>query len=132
MRISIILPLYNKAAYVGRALSSILSQSFEDYELLVVDDGSTDEGASVVRSFRDRRITMLYQSNGGPGAARNLGLRYAQGDLVAFLDADDEWLPHYLSESVKLLDRSKEGARAVTSGYFEYPSGRSSKPLWSG
>ena len=96
MNTSVIIPLYNKAPYVQRALNSVLAQSLRDFELIVVDDGSTDAGAEIVTRCRDPRVRLIRQANAGPGAARNRGLRVATGEFVAFLDADDEWLPEFL------------------------------------
>ena len=91
MKVSIVIPLFNKASYVERALDSIRGQTFNDFEVIVVDDGSTDAGASVVARYSDSRVRLITQSNAGPGPARNAGIAEAIGDLVAFLDADDEW-----------------------------------------
>src|SRR5437667_8237163 len=120
MHVSVIVPLFNKAPYIERALSSVAAQTHRDFELIVVDDGSTDEGPRIVEAFTDLPIHLISQENAGPGAARNRGLELAQGELVAFLDADDEWLPNYLSESVRLLDEYGPGVAAITSGYFEH------------
>lgn len=130
MRVSVIIPLYNKASLVRRALDSVAAQTFEDFEVVVVDDGSTDEGAQTVESFPDSRVRLVRQRNAGPGAARNRGLTEARGDLVAFLDADDEWLPDYLAESVRLLDAYGPEVATITSGYFEFPSGKSNQVMW--
>ena len=129
MRLSVIIPLFNKAPYVERALRSVVSQTFADFEVIVVDDGSSDGGMQVVESFDDQRIRLVRQENAGPGAARNRGIAEARGELVAFLDADDEWVPDYLAHAVRLLDQHSEAA-AVTSGYFAFPGGSSSKALW--
>ena len=130
MRVSVIVPLYNKQRWIRRALSSIAGQSFTDFELLVVDDGSSDRGREIVRDFPDSRIRLIEQPNAGPGAARNRGIDEAKGEILAFLDADDEWLPNYLEESVRLLDLWGDEAVSVTSGYFEYPSAVSREPMW--
>jgi len=130
VRVSVIIPLFNKAPHIERALFSVAAQTYRDFELIVVDDGSTDEGPRIVEAFNDLPIYLIRQENAGPGAARNSGLELAQGELVAFLDADDEWLPNYLSESVRLLDEHGRGAAAVTSGYFEYPAAESQESLW--
>ena len=129
MRVSVVIPLFNKAPFIERALRSVAAQTFTDFELIVVDDGSTDGGSTIVRSFSDPRIRLIEQENAGPGAARNRGLREARGEFVAFLDADDEWLPEFLSESVRLLDKNPN-AGAVTSGYFAFPGGASTEVLW--
>lgn len=91
--ISVIIPLYNKEAIIERTLNSVLSQDYEDYEVVIVDDGSTDNSAEIVRSFHDERIRFYSQENGGPSKARNTGVRHAKGDWIVFIDADDEFLP---------------------------------------
>ena len=97
LRFSVIMPLYNKHTYVARAIQSVLSQTHTDFELLVVDDGSTDASVEVVRQFSDTRIRLIQQPNDGVSAARNRGVKEARADYVAFLDADDEWRPTFLS-----------------------------------
>src|SRR3989441_2167784 len=130
MRVSVIIPLFHKAPYIERSLSSVAAQTYRDFELIVVDDGSTDEGPRIVEAFTDLPIHLISQENAGPGAARNRGLELAQGELVAFLDADDEWLPIYLSESVRLLGEHGPEVAAITSGYFQHPAGISRKNIW--
>lgn len=88
--ISVIIPLYNKEQAILSSIESVLSQSFQDIELIVVDDGSTDSSVSVVESIGDKRLKLIKQQNSGPSAARNTGLHNAQGEWVVFLDADDE------------------------------------------
>ena len=129
MRVSVIIPLFNKAPFIERALRSVAAQTFADFEIIVVDDGSTDGGLRIVEKFTDSRLHIIRQENAGPGAARNRGLREARGEFVAFLDADDEWLPQFLSESVGLLDQNPN-AGAVTSGYSAFPGGESTEKLW--
>jgi glycosyltransferase involved in cell wall biosynthesis len=129
-RVSVIVPLFNKAAYVSRALASISSQTFADFEVIVVDDGSTDGGSEIVASHDDSRVRLVSQQNSGPGAARNRGVEQSQGALLAFLDADDEWLPHYLEASVAGMDRGGARHAAHTCAYFDEPSGVDSSALW--
>lgn len=130
VRISVIIPLFNKAPYIQRALASVTEQTYANFELIVVDDGSTDEGPRIVGASNDPRIRLVKQENAGPGAARNRGIAEAQGELVAFLDADDEWLPGYLAESVQLLDRYGPNVASVTSGYIEHPASVSREKMW--
>jgi glycosyltransferase involved in cell wall biosynthesis len=93
LRLSVVIPTHNRAHLVGRALRSVLSEISPDDEVLVIDDGSTDGTGQVVQAFQDDRIRYIWQANAGAGAARNRGTREATGDLLAFLDSDDEWLP---------------------------------------
>jgi glycosyltransferase involved in cell wall biosynthesis len=132
VRVSVIIPLYNKAPYVRRALDSVAAQTFSDFEVVVVDDGSTDGGARLVESYGDARVRLIRQQNAGPGAARNRGVTEARGRLLAFLDADDEWLPRYIEEGVRAFDEYGPEVAAVTCGYYVHPPGASSEPMWRG
>ena len=95
-RFSLIIPTYNRAALLARTLSSVFAQTFEDFETIVVDDGSTDETHILLERYGDR-VTALQQVNRGPGSARNLGLNHAQGEYIVFLDSDDLLLPWSLA-----------------------------------
>lgn len=127
--VSVVMPLYNKASYVERALKSVFAQTLEDIEIIVVDDGSTDEGPALVERLVDSRLRLLKQTNAGPGAARNRGLREARADYVAFLDADDRWLPEFLDDSVAILERYPSAA-AVNCGWYEDPGGPFAARWW--
>lgn len=129
MKVSVIVPVFNKGAYIERCIRSILTQSFPDFELIVVDDGSTDDSMEVVRRISDKRLHLIRKPNGGPGSARNAGISACSGDICAFLDADDEWCPDYLKESLKLLEADPSVA-ATVSGYIEFPSGESKEYYW--
>jgi len=94
--ISVVIPLFNKEQYTRRALQSVLAQTFQRFEVIVVDDGSTDRGVDSVTEINDPRISVIRQKNAGVSAARNRGAEEAKGALVAFLDADDEWTPDHL------------------------------------
>lgn len=130
MRVSIVVPLYNKRQCVRRTLDSIAAQTFADFEVLVVDDGSSDGGAHIVANYADPRFRLITQRNAGPGAARNRGVAEAKGDLLAFLDADDEWLPNYIEDNVRRLNDLGENVASISSGYIEYPSAISREPMW--
>ncbi len=106
---SVIIPTYNRADLLRETLDSVLAQSFKDYEIIVVDDGSTDATEAVVQSYGGR-IHFLRQQNRGPGAARNLGLRHATGTYVAFLDSDDLWFPWTLETYRQLIAKTGEPA----------------------
>jgi GT2 family glycosyltransferase len=130
LKVSVIIPLYNKAAYLERALCSVTSQTWPDIEIIVVDDGSTDGSGAIANAWSDTRLRVIRQCNAGPGAARNRGLVEAAGDLVAFLDADDEWYPDYLQSGVRRL-ADPRGPATVTFGYVESPSNRSLETYWN-
>ncbi|RJQ29496.1 glycosyltransferase [Candidatus Parcubacteria bacterium] len=102
--VSIITPAYNAGAYLGDTIRSVLAQTYSSFEHIVVDDGSTDDTAKVVRAISDPRIKYLYQKNSGQSSARNAGIAAAKGKYIAFLDADDLFLPGKLSEQVNYLE----------------------------
>jgi len=99
--VSIIIPTYNRRRFLKKALKSILAQTHHRWEALVVDDGSRDGTGLWVRTIADPRIRLLRQSRQGPGAARNLGLKHARGEFVAFLDSDDIWYPQKLARQLR-------------------------------
>src|SRR4051794_39471252 len=103
--VSCIVPVFNGERYLREALDSILAQSHSALDVLVVDDGSTDDSAPLAKSYGDR-LRYFFQPNAGPAAARNVGLAAARGEFVAFLDADDRWHPHKLT-----LQLARFGAR---------------------
>ncbi|HYN46970.1 MAG TPA: glycosyltransferase family A protein [Allosphingosinicella sp.] len=105
---SIVVPLWNKRHTVAATLATALAQSWRDFELIIVDDGSTDGGMEVAARFDDPRIRRLRQANKGPGAARNAAIRAARHDWFAFLDADDLWLPDHLEELDRIRRRFPE------------------------
>jgi glycosyltransferase involved in cell wall biosynthesis len=116
MKISVVIACFNYGRYLKACLDSVLAQTHHDLEVIVVDDGSTDESASLMKSFADgRRVRYHYQSNQGQAVAKNTGLRLTTGELVAFLDADDLWLPDKLAMQVRLFSRPSIGV--VYSGY---------------
>lgn len=112
--ISVVIPLYNKEKHIKRALKSVLSQSFQDFEIVVVNDGSTDKGAEKVYEIDDRRIKLINQPNKGVSAARNRGIQEARYDYVAFLDADDAWKPEFLETIQHLIENCPQAGLYAT------------------
>ena len=102
-KVSVIIPVYNGAATIGRALASVFAQTFTDYEVVAINDGSTDDTASVLAGYGDR-IRTLNEPNRGPSVARNTGVRASVAKYIAFLDDDDEWMPEKLARCVPVLD----------------------------
>ena len=140
-RISVIIPLYNKAPYIERTVESVLKQTFTNFEIIVVNDGSTDGSENIVKGYIDPRIILINQQNQGVSTARNNGVAVAKTNLVAFLDADDEWMPDFLEKMLELrsnypdaimytcssLDSSsksiigyKESDTGIINNYFRY------------
>jgi len=115
--ISIVIPLFNKEREVQRAIQSVLNQSISDFEVIVVNDGSTDKGPEIVRDINDLRISVINQANAGVSAARNTGIKEARADLIAFLDADDEWEPDFL-ETILGLEREFPDCSVFATSYF--------------
>lgn len=122
--VTVVMPAYNAARFIERAIESVLSQSYSPTELIVVDDGSTDATPNVVSSFLDR-LTYIRQPNARQAAARNRGVDAGRGDLLAFIDADDEWMPEKLAAQVAYLEKNPT-VSAVVCGVIETDeSGRS-------
>jgi glycosyltransferase involved in cell wall biosynthesis len=121
--VCVVVPLYNKAAYVRRALESISAQSFAGFEVVVVDDGSTDGGGDIVHAYGDSRVRLVRQDNQGEGAARNRGIGESPGDVIAMLDADDEWDPRFLETIVALRRRYPEAGLLATGYRSRYRGG---------
>jgi glycosyltransferase involved in cell wall biosynthesis len=116
--VSVVLPTYNREDVVGRAIESVLEQSYRDFELIVVDDGSTDDTAAVVRSFDDPRVAFLeYEENSGAPAARNTGIREAAGEFIAFQDSDDEWHPEKLEKQMEVFADAPPSVGVVYTGF---------------
>lgn len=135
--ISVVIPLYNKAQHIAETLSSVLAQSVSPREIIVIDDGSTDGGAHVVRQFETAGVRLITQTNQGVSAARNRGLEEAAGDYVAFIDADDLWLPDHLLVLSELVEKWPQAVLVSTSHLIKRDgmvySAKSSLPLgWEG
>jgi len=127
--VDIIIPLYNKADYIRRAINSILRQSVQNWHLIVVDDGSTDSGPDIVRGIKDKRVELLQQTNQGPGAARNAGIARANSSYLAFLDADDEWYPHYLANALTAIKQND--VALVSTMYYTWPNQKDMTRFWA-
>jgi glycosyltransferase involved in cell wall biosynthesis len=106
--VSVVLPVYNREATLARAVESVLTQSFRDFELIVVDDGSTDGSRAVLERF-GAQVRLIAGPHRGPYAARNMALQHARGELIAFMDSDDVWLPHRLASQIPLMARPEVG-----------------------
>lgn len=119
MFFSVVIPLYNKEKHIQRAINSVLAQTHQDFELIIVDDGSTDNSYLAACEIQDPRIRIIRQENRGVSAARNRGVAEAQYDWVAFLDADDEWLPEFLEKMSDLI-REFPGCGIYGSGCYQY------------
>lgn len=118
---SIVIPLYNKADTIGRALRSVSTQTFDSYEVIVVDDGSRDKGPEIVSGFKAfGKIRLVRQENSGVSTARNRGVREACGSYIAFLDADDYWLPSHLEDLKDVLNAHPEAKVISTNLAFDY------------
>ncbi|MGE4442883.1 MAG: glycosyltransferase family 2 protein [Desulfomicrobium sp.] len=104
--VSVIIPTHNRADVLGRAIASVLGQTWADFELIVVDDGSTDATATVLAEFDDPRLTGMRQENKGVSAARNRGIAASRGRLIALLDSDDTWMPDKLEKQVRFMAES--------------------------
>jgi glycosyltransferase involved in cell wall biosynthesis len=125
--VSVVMPLYNKADVLPATLKSVLGQSYRAFELIVVDDGSTDGGGALVASHADVRIRLIHQANQGVAAARNRGIREAEGKWIAFIDADDLWAPDHLEMLVSAV--GEPGIVGAFSNIVLESSGRAVVPL---
>lgn len=113
--VSVVIPVYGVEKYIEEAVSSVLNQTYSDFELLIIDDGSPDQSVEVCHRFNDHRIKIISQKNRGLAGARNTGIRNSQGKYIAFLDGDDIWLPDKLAVHVDHLDKSPEVGISFTS-----------------
>lgn len=110
--VSIIIPTYNRAHLIERAIESVLHQTYQDFELIIIDDGSTDNTDDIINKFQkkdDRIIYLKHDRNKGGSAARNTGIKASRGEYIAFLDSDDEWLPEKLEKQMDFFESNNYG-----------------------
>jgi glycosyltransferase involved in cell wall biosynthesis len=129
--VSIMMPAYNAAPYIQEAIDSVLAQSYANWELIIVDDGSMDETAQIAGSYQDKRVRLLRQANSGEAVARNTALKQMSGEFVAFLDADDAFLPDHLNVAVNALQRQPQWDGVYLDGLHIDTSGKELIPLSS-
>jgi len=113
-KFSVIIPLLNKDPYIARAIESVLNQTIQDFEIIVIDGGSEDNGPKIVKEFNDPRIHFSVQSGKGVSNARNEAVHFAENVFIAFLDADDEWMPNHLETIVRLIEKYPEAGMFTT------------------
>lgn len=118
-KVSVIIPTYNRAHLIGKAIKSVLNQTYKDFEVTVVDDGSTDNTEEIVKSFTDFKIHYIcHKHNRGASAARNTGIKASRGEYIAFLDSDDEWLPEKLDKQMKTFNSESSEVGVVYTGDY--------------
>lgn len=127
--ISIVIPLYNKEKEIARTLRSALNQTFHDFEIVVINDGSTDNSVTELEKINDPRIRLFHQTNAGVSAARNRGIDEARWNLIAFLDADDEWKPEYLQTQYELFLKYPECSVFACNYEFQDSEGKRSPTI---
>jgi len=116
-KVSVILPTFNRAAYLPDAIESVLCQTFRDFELVIVDDGSTDNTRQIVQMYPDKRIRYRFKQNGGIASALNCGIKQSTGTYLARLDSDDVFLPEKLAYQVACLDANPDCGLVYTQAY---------------
>ena len=129
-KVSVILPVYNPGSYLRPAVESVIAQTYEDWELLVIDDGSPED-ISWVQGFHPK-VTLLRQKNRGVSSARNFAIDRSSGELIAFIDQDDLWMPHKLAEQVPLMDAQREAVFCHSQMEFIDAAGKASGLGWGG
>jgi len=123
--VSVILPTYNRALLLPRAIKSVLNQTYKNFELIIIDDNSTDNTKKIVDGFKDKRIKYIrYKVNKGAAASRNTGIKLAKGEYIAFQDSDDEWLPEKLEKQMKVFENLSSKYGVIYSAYWRLSNGR--------
>lgn len=119
-KVSVVIPTHNRSSLLRRAIQSVLDQTYQDFEIIVVDDASTDDTEAVVKGFADERIRYVRHSeNRGEAASRNTGIRLAKGEYIAGHDDDDVWLPPKLEKQVKAFEKASPKVGVVSPDYRE-------------
>ncbi|WP_318639785.1 glycosyltransferase family 2 protein [Flavobacterium ardleyense] len=129
---SVVIPLYNKEKYIAQTLENVLKQRFTDFEIIVVNDGSTDASGKIVKSFSDARISYFSTANHGAAAARNFGIEKSTAPYIAFLDADDLWMQNHLEELKKLIDRFPQAGMYCNRYQLIFENGSTYQPSFYG
>lgn len=125
VKVSVIIPTYNRAKSIGRAIKSVLNQTYQDFEIIVVDDGSTDNTEQIAKSFDNDRIKYIkYEKNNGASVARNAGIRTSKRQFIAFQDSDDEWLPEKLEKQMKIFEEASPKIGIVYTGFWRIKNKR--------
>lgn len=124
MKYSVVIPLYNKEHYIEKTLKSVLQQSFQDFEVLVIDDGSSDDSLAIAKLIVSDKIKIIQQKNQGVSVARNTGIQNAKGEYIAFLDADDEWKENYLATIEELTNEYPQSDIFVTAYAIQMGNGK--------
>ena len=127
--ISVVIPTFNRSAFLKKAVESVLSQGYQDLELIVVDDGSEDDTPEVVTGFGPD-IKYIKQKNKGPGAARNLGIKNSKGGFIAFLDSDDRWDKDKLGIQFKAMQENPHPGALVQERGITKPEAKTQKTSW--
>lgn len=131
--VSIVIPVHDGGATIARALDSVLGQTYEPIEIIVIDDASTDATSTILTSYAENRVRVISTiDNKGPSEARNIGIRAASGDYIAFLDADDEWRSDKLSKQMTLMTARERVTLVTCQGHFQTPDGRVAGRVYEG
>lgn len=128
--ISVIIPCYNKSDVISVTIDSVLAQTYEDFEIIIIDDGSTDNSIEVINTYKDSRIRLIPQQNSGVSVTRNIGIKEAIGSWIAFLDADDWWHPNYLKVLVNNIN-SNPSVQFIGTQFYSLADKKGWKPnVW--